>query len=168
MIKYGKAILLIVFAGFVLTNIVRNFQHLKGHVYELSHQYKGPLDYLIPFIKETYGDTDQLVIATNYEETSFMYYLKSKVIVGYVGNNLDEDVQAIPDIIVLRKGWGNLHRWVFVDFLRRYRYRRASFPVLDYKVNNIPELNISELVEHQFRTLIARDEKMRTDIYLKR
>jgi hypothetical protein len=169
MIKYGKAILLIVFAGFVLINIVRNFQHLKGHVYELSHQYKGPLDYLIPFIKETYGDTDQLVIATNYEETSFMYYLKSKVIVGYVGNNLDEDIQAIPDVIVFRKGWGNLHRRIFLGFFGRHLYRRVSFPVLDSKVNNLPEVNSSvPIFEHQFRTVNARDERMKTDIYLKR
>lgn len=104
-IKYCRVILLIVFAGLVLTNIGKNVEHLKGHVYELSHQYKGPLDYLIPFIKETYGDTDQLVIATNYEETSFMYYLESKVIIGYVGNNLEEDTRAVPDIIVFRKRW---------------------------------------------------------------
>jgi hypothetical protein len=167
-IKYCRVILLVVFAGFVLTNIGKNVEHLKGHVYELFHQYKGPLDYLIPFIKETYGDTDELVIATNYEETSFMYYLKSKVIIGYVENNLEEDSRAVPDIIVFRKGWGNLHRRIFLDFFGRHRYQRVSFPVFDYKVNNIPELNISELVEHQFRTLITRDERMKTDIYLKR
>jgi hypothetical protein len=168
-IKYCRVILLIVFAGFVLTNIGKNVEPLKGHVYELFHQYKGPLDYLIPFIKETYGDTDELVIATNYEETSFMYYLESKVIIGYVGNNLEEDTRAAPDIIVFRKGWGNLHRRIFLDFFGRHRYQRVSFPVFDYKVNNIPELNFSPaLFEHQFRTLTAGDERMKTDIYLKR
>jgi hypothetical protein len=167
-IKYFRVILLIVFAGLVLTNIGKNVEHLKGHVYELFHQYKGPLDYLIPFIKETYGDTDELVIATNYEETSFMYYLKSKVIIGYVGNNLDEDTQAVPDIIVFRKGWGDLHRRIFLDFFGRRQYQRVSFPVFDYKVNNIPELNLRGLVEHQFRTLNTKDERMKTDIYLKR
>ena len=39
------------------------------------------LDYTIPFIKEKYPTSDTLVIAANYEETSYMYYLKSKVVV---------------------------------------------------------------------------------------
>jgi hypothetical protein len=168
-IEYCRVILLIVFAGFVLTNIGKNVEHLQGHVYELSHQYKGPLDCLIPFIKETYGDTDKLVIATNYEETSFMYYLNSKVIIGYVGNNLEEDIRMVPDIVIFRKGWGTLNLNIFLDFLQRHRYERVSFPVFDYKMNNMPELNFSpRLFEHQFRTLISGDERMKTDIYLKR
>jgi len=168
-IKYYRVILLIVFAGFVLTNIGKNVEYLKGHVYELSHQYKGPLDYLIPFIKETYEDTDKLVIATNYEETSFMYYLNSKVIIGYVGNNLEEDIQMVPDIVIFRKGWGSLNLNIFLGFLQRDRYERVSFPVFDYKVNNIPELNfLPRVFEHQFRTLVSGDERMKADIYLKR
>ncbi len=168
-IKYYKIIFLIVFAGFILANIGRNIEYMRGHVYELFHQYKGPLDSLIPFIKETYGDTDELVIATNYEETSFMYYLESKVIIGYVGNNLEEDTRAVPDMIVFRKGWGELHRTIFLDFFGRRRYQRVSFPFLDYKVNNSPELNFSRVFfQHQFRTLITGDERMKTDIYLKR
>jgi hypothetical protein len=168
-IKYYKVILLIVFAGFIFTNVSKRMEYIKGHVYGLTHPYRGPLDYLVPFIKETYVDTDKLVIAANYEETSFMYYLNSKVIIGYVGNNLEEDMQMVPDIVVFRKEWGNLHWKLFLDFLGRRRYQRASFPVFDYKVNNIPELNFPRSgLEHQFRTRYTRDERMKTDIYLKR
>ena len=134
----------------------------------MSHQYKGPLDYLIPFIKDTYGDTEKLVIATNYEETSFMYYLESKVIIGYVGNNLEEDTQMAPDIIIFRKGWRNLSPRIFIDFFMRHRYQRVSFPVVDYKMNNIPELNFSPEYQHQFRTLNTEDERMKVDIFLKK
>ncbi len=165
--KYYKIILLIVFVGFNWNYIGRNFEYIKGHIYELSHQYKGSLDYLIPFIKQTYGDTDRLVIATNYEETSFMYYLNSKVIIGYVGNNLEQDRRLVPDIIIFRKGWRNLDPKIFVDFLMRDRYQRISFPVVDYTVNNIPELNLSPAYQHQFRTLDASDERMKADIYVK-
>jgi hypothetical protein len=164
-----KVVLLVGFIGLISINVSKNIEYLEGHVYELFHQYKGPLDYLIPFIKETYGDTDQLVIATNYEETSFMYYLESKVIVGYVGNNLEQDIGMVPDIVIFRKGWGSLNLNIFLDFLRKHRYQRVSFPVFDYKVNNIPELNFSpRLFKHQFRTLISGDERMKADIYLKR
>ena len=73
---YCKGALIVVFAGFVFLNISSNIWNIKGHVYELTNQYKGPLDYVIPFIKDNYKDTEHLVIATNYEETSFMYYLE--------------------------------------------------------------------------------------------
>jgi hypothetical protein len=148
-------------------NVYRNIEYIEGHVYELFHQYKGPLDYLIPFIKEKYGETDKLVIATNYEETSFMYYLDSKVIIGYVGNNLEQDIQMVPDIIIFRKGWRNLDPKIFINFLSRYSYQRIFFPVVDYKVNNIPELNLSPEYQHQFRTLITGDERMKVNIFLK-
>jgi hypothetical protein len=166
--KYYKVILLMVFVGFILNHIGKNIDYIEGHVYELSHQYKGPLDYLIPFIKETYGDTDKLVIATNYEETSFMYYLGSKVIIGYVGNNLEQDTRLEPDIVIFRKGWRNLHPKIFIDFFLRQSYQRKSFPVFDYKLNNIPELNCSPEYEHQFKTLDTEDERVKVDIFLKR
>jgi hypothetical protein len=166
--NYYKLILLMVFAGFVLTNMVKNVEHLKGHVYELSHQYKGPLDYLIPFIRDTFGDTEKLVIATNYEETSLMYYLDSKVIIGYVGNNLEQDSQMVPDIVIFRKGWRNLDPKIFIYFFSKNHYQRISFPVFDYKVNNIPELNLSPEYQHQFRTLNTENERMKVDIFLKK
>jgi hypothetical protein len=166
--KYYKTILLIALAGFIFVHISKNMEYLEGHAYELLHQYKGPLDYVIPFIKETYQDTDRLVIATNYEETSFMYYLDSKVTVGYVGNNLEQDIQTIPDIVIFRKGWRNLDPKIFIYFLTKNQYQRISFPVVDYKVNNIPELNLSPEYKHQFRTLNTEYESMKVDIFLKK
>jgi hypothetical protein len=166
--EYFKVILLIVCVGFISNHIWKNIEYIKGYVYELSHQYKGPLDYLIPFIKATFGDTNNLVIATNYEETSFMYYLDSKVIIGYVGNNLDQDMRLVPDIVIFRKGWRNLDPRIFIDFLARQDYRRKSFPVYDYKVNNIPEVNLSPEYQHQFKTLTTENERMKTDIYVRR
>ena len=97
-----------------------------------------------------------------------MYYLKSRVIIGYVGNNLEQDMQMVPDIIIFRKGWRNLNPKIFVDFLGRRRYQRVSFPVFDYKVNNIPELNLSPEYQHQFKTLNTENERIKADIFLKR
>jgi hypothetical protein len=167
-VNYYIVLLLVGFIGLISVNVSRNIEYMEGHVYELFHQYKGPLDYLIPFIKEKYGETDKLVIATNYEETSFMYYLDSKVIIGYVGNNLEQDIQMVPDIVIFRKGWRNLDPRIFINFLSRYSYQRIFFPVVDYKVNNIPELNLSPEYQHQFRTLNTNDESIKVDIFLKR
>jgi hypothetical protein len=167
-VQYYKVLLLVGFIGLISINVSRNIGYLEGHVYELFHQYKGPLDYLIPFIKERYGDTDKLVIATNYEETSFMYYLDSKVIIGYVGNNLEQDIRMVPDIVIYRKGWRDLDPKIFIDFLSQHPYQRISFPVFDYRVNNIPELNLSPEYQHQFRTLTTEDERMKVNIFLKK
>jgi hypothetical protein len=166
-IIYFKTVLIILFAGFIFANISRNMEYLSGHVYEMSHQYKGPLDHLIPFIKEKYKDTDKLIIATNYEETSFMYYLDSKVIIGYVGNNLEQDMEIVPDIVVYRKGWKNYPK-IFVYYLESNTYERISFPFYDYKVNNIPDLIMPFEFKHQFYTLYTQNELNKIAIYLKR
>ncbi len=156
---YLKGALLVVFAGFVFHNISSNIWEIKGHVYELTHQDKGPLDYVIPFIKNNYKDTEHLVIATNYEETSFMYYLGAKVIIGYVGNNLEADRREHPDIIVYRKGRDNFINEII--YFMRYEYTRKSFPVVDSLWNNLPELGF-----HRFRTEETSDPDSGLDIWL--
>jgi len=103
-----------------------------------------------------------LIIATNYEECSYMYYLNSKVILGYVGNNLKEDMKADPDIIVPRKIWSYIKNEDFMPFFERNRYTKKSFPVFDYFVNNIPETSM-----HLFKTKMAEDDSQCLDIYIK-
>jgi hypothetical protein len=132
----------------------------------LTHQYKRSIDYVIPLIKEKYATTDNLVIATNYEETSFMYYLNAKVIVGYVGNNLEQDALTAPDIIVYRKGWGNFVQ-IFNSFLEKYPYTRITFPVINSAINNMPELNWPAPAVHRFRTEVTDDDRAKLDIFLR-
>ena len=156
------AILLLMSVIFVV-NLTGKTGLIKNHLYELSHQYKGPLDFAIPYIKDNYKNTDSLVIATNYEECSYMYYLNSKVIIGYVGNNLAEDMKANPDIIIIRKkGTYTSKQEIFTPFFERNKYVRVSFPVFDYFVNNIPETSL-----HLFETRMAENDSQCLDIYLK-
>jgi hypothetical protein len=164
---YFRGTLIFLCLGFVLFNVSNNWQYIEGHAYELTHQYKGPLDYVIPFIKEKYVTTDNLIIATNYEETSFMYYLDAKVIVGYIGNNLDNDSRATPDIIFFRKKVSSKFADVFFDFLRRGRYLKILFPAMDLPPNNFPELNLAPPVMHRFLTMEANSEELQVEIYLR-
>ncbi len=164
---YYKDVLVVICVVFLFFNVSKNYEYLKGHVYEVYNQYRGPLDYLIPFIKENYKNTDVLVIATNYEETSFMYYLNAKVTVGFVGNNLEQDSKIVPDIIVYRK-WHRIFLPVFRNFLEEQPYGRISFPVADYPVNNLPELNWAPPFEHQFRTEESEDEEEKVDIFVRK
>jgi hypothetical protein len=164
---YAKVVLVVICVVFLLINVRTNYEYLKGHVYEISNRYQGPLDYLIPFIKNKYTNTDDLVIATNYEETSYMYYLNAKVIVGFVGNNLEQDSQTMPDIIVYR----NAHRIfmpIFSSFFEKKPYDRISFPVADANANNVPELNWKPPFQHQFRTQNVWDESAKIEMYVRK
>jgi len=154
-------------AAFVLVGVIGNFSYIEGHAYELFHAYEGPLDSVIPFIKEKYPDTSRLVIATNYEEMPFMYYLGAKVIVGYLGYDIEHDASAVPDIVVYRRYW-KFFLTVFAGFLTRHPYDTVEFPVLDYPYNNLPELNWTWPVMHQFRTQIAVGDQPKTLLFMRK
>lgn len=162
--KPRKLSLIIIIAIFVIMNIFNNKSSLLGHFYELTHQYKGPLDFIIPYIKEHYKNPENLVIATNYEEFSCMFYLGSKVTIGYVWNNIEEDIKIQPDIIIFRNGW-NSNPKVFNYFLQKEKYRQVSFPVYNYPLNNIPDFNFT--FPHLFQTKMAKSENENLIIFVK-
>ncbi|MFH0856162.1 MAG: hypothetical protein V1869_06640 [Candidatus Omnitrophota bacterium] len=138
---------------------------LKSHIYEISHRYRGPLDFVIPYIKSNYEKPEKLVIATNYEEYSYMYYLGSKTIIGYGNSDIYNDLEMRPDIIVFRKAYPD-NAYIFNGFLQKDKYKKISFPCFDYPVNNIPELNVA-LPPHLYKTRLAENDDERLDVYLK-
>ena len=165
--RYARHAVAVMFIIGILVNVSNNWSSLRGHVFELTHRYQGPLDYVIPFIQGRFGKTDDLVIATNYEETSYMYYLNARVTVGYVGNNIEEDSLIQPDIMVYRGWWRNF-RPFFEDFMQRHPYERISFPVPNHPVNNIPELHHPVPLRHQFQTLECGDEMIKAAVFIKK
>ncbi|MBK9982487.1 MAG: hypothetical protein IPP15_08690 [Saprospiraceae bacterium] len=156
-----------IFAIGVITFIAASTKDISGHVYELTHAYKGPLDYTIPFLKEKYPTSDTLVIAANYEETSYMYYLKSKVIVGFTGNNLSADSIVVPHVIAYRKTWSN-YGSIFNKYLQAAPFDAQTFPVKDIPVNNIPELNFKPAFNHHFRMQLPDNDKDQTYLFLRK
>jgi len=166
-VRYARHALVGIFLAGLLVNISNNWPFIRGHFYELMHRYQGPLDHVIPFIQNRYGEKEGLVVATNYEETSYMYYLGAKVTVGYVGNNIEEDSRIQPDVIIYRKSWENF-KPVFAKFIQNEPYEEISFPVVDYLVNNIPELHRQPPFCHQFETQLTTDEWRKTYIFIKK
>lgn len=158
----GILFVVLFFSSFI--NILPQF---KDHVYEMTHQYKGPLDYTIPYIKENFPRADTLIIAANYEEHAYMYYLDSKVIVGFVGNNIEEDARLTPDIIAYRKPWRNFLN-LFNAYFQRASYESVMFPVADGLVNNIPELNLVPALNHKFKTVHTENPQEATYLYIRR
>jgi hypothetical protein len=77
---------------------------------------------------------------------------------------LEDDVKHIPDIIMYRKSWGTDPK-VFNDFMQKTRYQKVSFPVADYPVNNIPELDF--VIKHLFKTKFATNENEKAEIFIR-
>jgi len=164
-IKWLKVAFLLLGACLFLINGMNKIDSLKGHLYELTHPYRGPLDFVIPFVREKFRHPENLVIATNYEECAYMYYLGSKVTIGYVGKNLAEDQKIQPDIIIYREYWGN-----FIPEISKLResasYSKVSFPVVDYPVNNIPELR-RDPIYHIFATPVTGDKSLMLNAFIR-
>jgi hypothetical protein len=131
--------------------LVARAPELAGRVAEIRTPYRGPLDYVIPYLAERHPDPRSLVIATNYEEPAFMFYLGSRVLVGFYAPDLAKDLLETPDVIVPRP-WPD-----HIDDLQRLaargRYAQRSFPVGNLRWNNTPSLSarVGAKAGHRFR-----------------
>jgi len=161
--RISGAFLFLVLAIFVI-NFVPEIDDIKGHLYELTHRYKGPLDFVIPYIKANFTKPEDLIIATNYEESCYMYYLGSKVVIGCNANNLEEDLKTSPDIIINRRSWSDGAKYLG-ELWQKGKYKTLTFPVKDAPVNNIPELYF--VVKHLYRTPIPEPLTPRLLMYAK-
>ncbi len=151
----------------VLISLYERRDSIQNHFQELQVPYKGPLDYLIPYIQKNYKNPDQVVIATNFEEHSYLYYLNCKVIVGFFGHELETDEQIKPDIVIYRKGWTSYYNpkvpLYFRDFLKNQKAcDQILFPVLDYFCNNSPESR-----HHLYKTPLPANNNQSLSLYEK-
>jgi hypothetical protein len=139
----------------VLATAALRVPEFLGRLDELRTPYRGPLDFVIPYLKERYPDPSRLVIATNYEGPAYTFYLHSRVIVGSYGGNLPEDLDLEPDVIVPRP-WPH-HLPELGEMARRGEYVWVDFPVASQRTNNVPSLwpGSPGAVRHEFRTLPA-------------
>lgn len=144
-----KRWMLRVLAVTIAIPIVLSAKSIAGHGREIVTPYMGTVDYVVHYIREQYVDPTKLVIATNYEEHAYMYYLGSRVTIGQTLNNLPEDLAYQPDIIIPRQLWKFAAYPYFDTFRKSASYREVTFPIADFFVNNIPELRHPRFY-HQF------------------
>jgi hypothetical protein len=161
-------ILIVVFYGIIFSILFitspKKIKYFKEYLYEVSHQRKGPLDFIIPYLKERYQHPDQLTIATNYEELSYVYYLNCKTVLGYNYKNLAEDTTTTPDILVYRKKWGH-DPMPFNHFMSKAKYEKVTFPVFDSPTNDITEIEWF-FTQHLFKTKMATKPEDQVEIYI--
>jgi hypothetical protein len=140
--------------------------NLRGRVHELRVPHQGPLDFAIPWLRENYPHPEDLVIATNYEEYAFMYYLGSHAIIGLSLNNLARDRQLEPDVVIPRRRWP--HSFAALrPLLARGDWEEVRFPVRDVHQNNVPALSRSRFVPdpHRFETPATDDPAEQLVLY---
>jgi len=131
---------------------------LRGRLAELTTPYRGPLDFVVPYLLAEYPRPEELVIATNYEEEALMYYLGSHVIIGLSLNNLVRDRLLEPDVVIPRRRWPYSLREL-APFLARGEWEEVRLPVHDLHFNNVPALSRSRFIPepHRFRTADTSD-----------
>jgi len=174
----GAGSVALLLAGSLFWSYSRNMPFIKGRIFEITNQYKGVLDYVIPYLREHSEDPSKLVIATNYEETSYIYYLGSRVMVGFLNPDLKEDLRRglpeQPDVVVFRRFWATTQTEEIFNFLlARDDYIPVRFPVYDYGFNNIPEVvhwtpeTGWEWGLHYFSTVTTTDPDAQTVLFLR-
>jgi hypothetical protein len=121
---------------------------------EWETPYRGPIDYAVEYVRAFYEHPERLVIATNYEAPSLLYYLGSKVTVGYAWANLLEDLATPPDIIIERR-WGTYEP--LRELEKAGKFEVKAFEVLDLPINNVPQVSPTRMIPmtHQYRTPLA-------------
>lgn len=161
--NFARTVFLLSFIALFALTSPEKVKVVNNHIYELTHQYKGPLDFVIPYLMQKYKHPESLIIATNYEEGAYTYYLGSKTIIGYVGANLQEDLKLTPDVIIIRKRFAFTNSpIIFNTLFSKGWYRKASLPVFDSPVNNMPEID-----SHLFATKMAANPNERLDVYVR-
>jgi hypothetical protein len=124
----------------------------QGRLYEVTHRYQGPLDFVIPYLADKYPEAQDLVIATNYEGGSYQYYLDAHVTVGFYAMRLERDMGIQPDIIIPRPWAEQLEELRVLS--EREPYQSKPFPVENLPWNNLPALSPrgTRSTAHRFRT----------------
>lgn len=129
-----------------------------GSVYELMHDYKGPVDYILEEIDMRYKKKEDLVIATNYASYTYVFYFDSKVVVenGYFEDFKKDEV----DIVIPRKN--HFFEKELNSIISNDNFEKVSLDILDYGYNNMPELD-----EHLFKTPTTQNKEDRVQMYFR-
>jgi hypothetical protein len=134
-----------VFAVVVVASLIAGGQ-LKDYLYEITHDYDGPIEGIVSYLNE-HGDKDDIVAIT-YGDLPLKFYTKMRVVGGLTGEDLSPAVNA--RWVVIRKLDASYDRRVS-DYLLNHtdwlRYRRITL--------NYPDItweNREDLINHRFRT----------------
>jgi len=150
--RRGVVVLWTICAAWLLPQRIAEF---PSRLEEWKTPYRGPIDYAVEYVRGAYEHPEQLVIATNYEALSLLYYLGSKMTIGYTWANLREDLATPPDLIIVRRWWNLMP---LLELEKAGTFETKTFEVLDLPINNIPQVSPTRFapITHQYRTALAK------------
>jgi len=146
-------LILIIFTNFLSKAEPANIKsYFLDYIYELTHEYTGPLEALCDYLDEHARPGDQIKIIKG--DLTVMFYHPELVI-------LNDDRyfrKSYPEWIVIRRYWNPIYEGIWRDDLDAEiepgymdvldRYEKIALPAVDSIRENVPD----NLKEHFFRT----------------
>ncbi len=119
---------------------------LKNFLYEITHDYDGPVEGIVKFLNEN-GDKDDIVAIT-YGDMPLKFYTNMKVIGGLNDDDFELARQARWVIVRRQLAVEQYHKY-FLSFLNP-----AEYDVIKIPYSDIPWENREEPDLHNFRTVV--------------
>jgi hypothetical protein len=120
---------------------------LKDYLYEITHDYDGPIEGIVRYLNE-HGSSDDIVAIT-YGDLPLKFYTKMRIVGGFTGEDL-EPAKGARWVIIRNHilcGSDKMVRDYLLNNIKWKRYRRI---VLDYP--DTPWQNREDPARHYFRT----------------
>ncbi len=135
--------------------------YMKDYLYQLSHDYKGPMEGICQLLNQYAKSSD--TVAIPYGDLPVKFYTDLKVIGGLSGKSYKSAQQA--DWIILRKNSikeadAAMKKYV-IDNLKRDQYKmtRINYPDIPYQNREVPGLHHFRTVKNAPRIRILKKKK---------
>jgi len=140
------------FLGICALALVIWMQPLNDFVYEITHDYLGPIKGISSYLNKN-GKMEDTVLIT-YDDLPLKFYTGMRIMGGYTGEDLKSARKA--EWIIIRKYVNSPYEWP----IRRYIKENISFSNYKKIVLNCPDLpyeNRECPCHHHFRTVLNED-----------
>ena len=139
--------------GLVITLLLVGTSPICDHLYEITHDYDGPIEGIVNYLSEN-ADKDDIVAIT-YGDMPLKFYTQLRIVGGLTGEDLSLARQAKWVILrkyVISKKDAGVKKYLLHN-LSRQNYKRI---IIDYP--DIPFENREDLIlPHHFRTVTDED-----------
>jgi hypothetical protein len=137
-----------VLASLVVAAVVTYFGAFGDFLYEITHDYDGPIEAITSYLNE-HGDKNDLVLIS-YGDLPLKFYTPMRVVGGLTGEDLSPYRE--PDWLIARRHLGS-------SYVRRVLNHLQTIPLDDYERIELdcPDIcyeNREVLDQHRFRTVI--------------
>lgn len=121
---------------------------LLDYVYELTHDFDGPVEAIVEYLQEHANEHD--VVAILYGDMAVKFYTDLRVVGGLTGEDLSPVNEA--DWIILRRHWDQLGKTKATTDAMKSQLNRKTYEKIILDCPDTPFQNREEPSEHLFRT----------------